>query len=176
MSGGRRISGALNPESTAFAANSLGLAPPKIEQHRSMATIQGMGMLPTPDKTPQRAPTEIAPQVKSIARSLFSTRTDADNEVMPTPSRKRNKKYAAFTIGGDAGDEDGTPISIFTDSHDRVPEVDNSLKNPFYGPGSIAAPEPVKRSSKRRKISIPGEEDITVEEAEKREDGIVVVL
>lgn len=133
-------------------------------------------MLPTPDKTPRKAPTEIAPQVKAIARSLFSNRSDAVDEVMPTPSRKRTKKYTGFTIGGDEGDEDNAPIAIFTDSHDRIPEVDNSLNNPFYGPGSMVAAEPVKRSSKRRKISIPGEEDITLEEAEKREDGIVVVL
>jgi len=94
---------------------------------------------------------------------------------MPSLKKKGGKKHSGFTLGDENED---APISIFTDSQDRIPEIDNSADNPFFGEGSVSAPEPVKRlrSSKRHKISIPGEGEQTVEEAEQREDGLVYVL
>lgn len=172
--GGRRISGALNAEGTASAASALGLPKPRMEVHRATTAVRNNGMLPTPDKTPKKAPTEVDPAIRSVARNIF--RTETVDELMPSSKRSGRKKYKGFTLDSFEAEDEGQSISIFTDSHDRVPEVDNSMDNPFYGQGSLVEPEPIKHASKRRKISIPGEEDQTIEEAEQRDDGFVYVL
>lgn len=74
----------------------------------------------------------------------------------------------SFTV-----EEEEDPISIFTDSQDRIPEKDISDANPFYG-NSVA--EPSKRQSRRKVVSIPGEGIQSVDEASRREDGMVYVL
>ena len=179
--GGRRVSGALDYDSTASAAAALGISPPKnerkMEGNRSSTTIRTSGMLPTPAKTPKKRPSETAPGINAIARNLFPVRGETVEEVMPSPKKKGRKRYTGFTLDSfDAEDQDAAPIQIYTDSHDRVPEIDMSADNPFYGESSNAQPEPTKRSSKRRKITVPGEGEQTVEEAEQREDGLVYVL
>jgi len=164
----RRLSGQLTAESTLTAANSLGI-PSKT--HRS-ARAAASGMLPTPAKTPGRkhASAENEANIAAIARNLFH----ADHEAMPDPKKKRAKKYSGLTLDSFTALDDEAPISIFTDSHDRIPEVDDNADNPFYG--AAAAPEPVKRRSKRSKVTIPGEGRTTVEEATRRDDGMVYVL
>lgn len=74
-----------------------------------------------------------------------------------------------------AAEEEEDPITIFTDSQDRIPEKDNSEANPFYGSTAMAA-EPSKRQSRRKLVSIPGEGAQSIDEAARREDGIVYVL
>jgi hypothetical protein len=179
--GGRRVSGALDYDSTASAAAALGISPPKsernMEANRSTITVHDNSMLPTPAKTPKKRPSEAAPGIAAIARDLFPIRAETVEEVMPSSKKKGRKRYTGFTLDSfEAEDEDATPIQIYTDSHDRVPEVDPSADNPFYGKNSIAQPEPTKRSSKRRKITVPGEGEQTLEETEQREDGLVYVL
>jgi hypothetical protein len=142
---------------------------------RSKALSRGNGMLPTPDKTPNTRPSAPAPAISSIARNLFPVRAETVDEVMPSPKKKARKRYTGFTLDSFEAEE-GAAIQIYTDSHDRVPEADLSADNPFYGGSNIAVPEPSKRGSKRRKIAIPGEGEQTIEEAEKREDGMVYVL
>jgi hypothetical protein len=133
-------------------------------------------MLPTPAKTPKKRPSETSAGITSIARNLFPIRAETIEEAMPSPKKKGRKKYTGFTLDSfGAEDDEATPIQIYTDSHDRVPEVDLSADNPFYGEAS-APSEPTKRMSKRRKIIIPGEAEQAVEEAEQREDGLVYVL
>jgi hypothetical protein len=132
-------------------------------------------MLPTPAKTPKKRPSENGPAITSIARNLFPVRTGSEEGVMPSPKKKGIKKYSGFTLDSFGAEEDA-PIHIYTDSHDRVPEVDLSPDNPFYGENSAVAPEPRKRASKRRKITVPGEGEQTIEELEKREDGLVYTL
>jgi hypothetical protein len=93
---------------------------------------------------------------------------------MPSSKKRVPKKYSGLTLDSftaEALDDDS--IEIFTDSKDRVPERDESAENPFYG---RAAPEPSKRRSKRRNVSVPGEKAQTVEEASERQDGMVYVL
>jgi len=179
--GGRRVSGALNYDSTTSAAAALGLTShhneTKMESHRPTTIVRNNGMLPTPAKTPKKRPSETAPGIASVARNLFPIRAETVEEVMPSPKKKSRKRYTGFTLDSfTADDEETAPIQIYTDSHDRVPEVDLSSDNPFYGEASATEPEPMKRMSKRRKITVAGEGDQTVEEAEKREDGLVYVL
>lgn len=130
-------------------------------------------MLPTPAKTPTHKTTEVTSGIKSIARNLFPIRGEAAEDAMPVPKKGR-KKYAGFSIGGTEPEE--AQISIYTDSHDRIPEVDLSADNPFYGESGSPQPEPTKRLSKRRKIAIPGEGEQTIEEAQRREDGMIYTL
>jgi hypothetical protein len=145
-----------------------------MEIQRSTATVRKDGMLPTPAKTPQKRPDEHAPAINNIARNLFPIRSGSDEEVMPSP-KKRGKKHTGFTLDSFEAEEEA-PIHIYTDSHDRVPEVDLSPDNPFYGRGSAAVPEPTKRASKRRKITVPGEGFQSIEELQKREDGLIYTL
>lgn len=172
------MSGALTHESTVEAASALGLPSlrngSKTEAQRSAP--RNNGMLPTPAKTPKKHAKTNTSAITSVARNLFPIRGETADEVMPSPKKKGRKRYTGFTLDSFEAEEDG-PIPIYTDSHDRVPEVDISSDNPFYGESSTAPPDPSKRSSKRRKIVIPGEEEEqTFSEAERREDGLVYVF
>jgi hypothetical protein len=175
--GGRRISGALSADSAASAAAALGLPTP--EPHRNMdrksaaTAVRNNSLLPTPNKTPKKRPSEAATSITAIARNLFPIRPDTTDEAMPSPKKKGHKKYEAYATSSFESQE-GHPIQIFTDSQDRVPEVDTNA-NPFYGASSVP-PEPTKRASKRRKVNVPGEGERTLEEVERREDGLVYVL
>ncbi|KAF4637847.1 hypothetical protein G7Y89_g230 [Cudoniella acicularis] len=177
--GGQRVSGALNFDSTASAAAALGLSTPsrmdKKDIPRSVAAVRGNGMLPTPAKTPKKRPDEAAPEVKAIARNLFSVRSATVDEAMPSPKKKGKKKYSGFTLNSFEAEDDEQPIQIFTDSHDRVPEADPHPENPFFG-DSEATPEPTKRTSKRRKVTVPGEGEQDYEDVERRTDGLIYVF
>jgi hypothetical protein len=132
-------------------------------------------MLPTPAKTPQKRAETKSSTITSIARNLFPVRHETVEQAMPSPKR-RSKKYKGFTLDGFGEDEDES-IAIFTDSKERLPEVDASSDNPFYGPEVITAEEPSKRGSKRRRPaareSNGAEEEIKDGE---RKDGLVYVL
>ncbi|KAI0002612.1 hypothetical protein F4779DRAFT_129272 [Xylariaceae sp. FL0662B] len=170
----RRASGALTAESAANAADSLGLTSTQKKPQATMATSQSSGMLPTPAKTPRKQPDEKAQaSVRAVARNLFSS----ESAIMPSP-RKKAKKYSGLTLESFTAEEVENPIEIFTDTRDRLPEVDSTNDNPFYGnqPASTAEPEPPKRRSKRKHVTIPGEGKQTIEEAIQREDGIVYVF
>jgi hypothetical protein len=131
-------------------------------------------MLPTPSKTPKKVKNPVIPGLNSIARNLFPVRYDNPDDAMPSPKKARKNK-TGYTLDTLDNEEEDAPIAIYTDSHDRVPEVDLSSDNPFYG--AQPAPEPTKRSSdKARKIEIPGEGEVTLEEAMGRDDGAVYVL
>jgi hypothetical protein len=170
----------LDYKGTASAATSLGLPTPKdqgkTDTLRVTAVVPQNGMLPTPDKTPQKKPDEhnkVA--IAAIARNLFPVRSATDEKVMPSP-KKKSKKHTGFTRASFAAEEDA-PIQIYTDSHERVPVVDPSPENPFYSQGSTAVPEPTKRASKRRKtVTVPGEGDQSIEDLQEREDGMVYTL
>lgn len=53
---------------------------------------------------------------------------------MPTPRKRRKPVGSIFGSSREEGDRTvERRISIYTDSKDRVPEVDTSEENPFYG-------------------------------------------
>ncbi len=97
---------------------------------------------------------------------------------MPIPKKKRSKKYSGLTLDSFRAENIEEPIEIFTDSRDRIPERDSATDNPFYGVATRDAPrpEPAKRRSPRKHVSIPGEGRETIEDAIRREDGIIYVL
>ncbi|KAM0331674.1 hypothetical protein ACHAQA_003353 [Verticillium albo-atrum] len=158
--------------SSRSTAHSLGPNKEEQDESRTAAISRRSGMLPTPVKTPKKAPTESqAASIQAVARNLF-----AGDDAMTTPRKKRTpKKYTGMSLESFAAEEVEEPIQIFTDSHDRVPVVDNSAENPFYGNSTTAQPEPRLRRSKR-KVTVPGEGSQRVDEALQREDGMVYVF
>lgn len=129
-------------------------------------------MLPTPSKTPQKPPNaKTAANIQSFARNLF---VPEEEEAMPSPRKRRTKRYSGVTMESFTAEEQDDPIEIFTDSQDRVPKKDQSAENPFYG--DAAVPEPSKRKGKRRLVNIPGEGAQSIDDASRREDGMVYVL
>jgi len=157
----RRVSGTLKMD------DALVLEPPR---GRPGVSTNG-GMLITPAKTPQKAPTEQSKaKIQTIARNLFHNET----EIMPSPKKTRARKFAFDSFSAD--DEVDEPIQIYTDSHERIPEVDRSANNPFYVNPHLPPPQPTLRRSKRQTVTIPGEGKVPVEEAVGRRDGMVTTL
>ncbi|RAL15557.1 uncharacterized protein BO97DRAFT_216161 [Aspergillus homomorphus CBS 101889] len=119
------------------------------------------GMLPTPAKTPRK---KAVADVGSTARVLFP----------PPPSsssRRKSKKHTGFSLDSFTEDhgQSGTEIKIYTDSRDRVPELDESEGNPFYKkPSSNTS----TRTSRRKEMA----RDKEVNESVKREDGMFYVF
>ncbi|MCJ1398508.1 hypothetical protein MMC11_001708 [Xylographa trunciseda] len=136
-------------------------------------------MLPTPAKTPRKK--NIQPGVIGAARVLFPSRPDNIDEAMPTPTKhgRRPKKHIGFSLDSfDDGDGDGSSegkIEIYTDSKDRLPEVDEGEENPFY---VKPCPEPTtnKRAGKRRKVNDESDHNVEVQEMLKRDEGMVYVF
>lgn len=140
-------------------------------QTASATISRTAGMLPTPAKTPKKAPAEKNPAIQGVARNLFAS----DDEAMPNRKSTRAKKYTGISLDSFRVEEE--PIEIFTDSKERIPQKEESADNPFYGKaGRVAAGETVLRRSKRNHVHVPGEGRQTIDEAMKREDGLVYVL
>jgi hypothetical protein len=172
MDSTRRASGNLTLESTATAAALLGFGAKNAESRTSRASVAAAaGLLPTPAKTPQKSPSpKTKANIAAVRRNLFH---QDETDVVPTPKRTRGKKHVLDSF---AADDDDESFPIFTDSRERIPEVDPNEDNPFYGPSIPTAPEAPRRRSKRQHVTVPGEGKITVEEAVKREDGMLIVL
>ncbi|TLD11289.1 hypothetical protein PgNI_05637 [Pyricularia grisea] len=85
------------------------------------------GMLPTPSKTPSRKHSkQLQADINAVSRNLFN-----DDDIMPQPKTKRPTKYSGISMGSFTAVESEDPIDIFTDSHDRIPVVDDDAENPF---------------------------------------------
>ena len=182
----RHVSGTLDLESTNNAAAALGL-----QQSDSITAADllhpvtsAAGMLPTPAKTPRKRPSEPKAGMGSTARILFPTQPETIEEVVASPRKKgrKAKKYNGFSLDSftneTEGGENAEKIEIFTDSKDRIPEVDESEDNPFYVKegGDVNGAATSKRASKSKKAQRPYVRDPKVEEALKRNDGMVYVL
>ncbi|KAL2854384.1 hypothetical protein BJY01DRAFT_37134 [Aspergillus pseudoustus] len=115
------------------------------------------GMLPTPAKTPRKKPVD---NVGSTARVLFP----------PASGQKKKKKQTGFSLDSFTDEpSQGESIQIYTDSRDRIPEVDESEANPFYNkPSTSTSSRPTRRKTRSR--------DKEVDEALNREDGMVYVF
>ena len=143
-----------------------------------LSTMITKNMLPTPAKTPRKKASK--PAVGSTGRVLFPVHPDNVEEPAPSPrKRARNKSHTSSSLGRFGEDDNLSPdkIEIFTDSRDKLPELDESENNPFYiKPDQVAASTAPKRSSKRKKAKISTDGSEGLEEALKREDGMVYVL
>ncbi|PNY27457.1 Uncharacterized protein TCAP_02619, partial [Tolypocladium capitatum] len=169
----RKVPRTLTSEGTASAAAALGLNTAKTAQKAPTTSIsRATGMLPTPSKTPQKPPNQkTATNIQSFARNLF---VPEEKEAMPTPRKRRAKKYSGVTMESFTAEEQEDPIEIFTDSQDRVPKKGQSAESTFYG--RAAVPEPGKRKGKCQMVNIPGEGAQSIDDARQREDGMVYVF
>ncbi|KAL3466623.1 hypothetical protein BJX64DRAFT_284187 [Aspergillus heterothallicus] len=115
------------------------------------------GMLPTPAKTPRKKTVDNA---GSAARVLFD----------PVSGQKKKKKQLGFSLDSFTDESSqGESIQIYTDSRDRIPEVDESEANPFYKkPSTKTNTRSTRRKTRGR--------DNEVDEALDREDGMVYVF
>ncbi|KAF3076355.1 hypothetical protein CFAM422_001417 [Trichoderma lentiforme] len=128
-------------------------------------------MLPTPSKTPQKPPSSKATaHIQTFARNLFPV---AEETELSSPRKRRSKKYSGMTLESFRAEVAEEDIEIFTDSQDRIPKKDESKSNPFVGNASAAGPS--KRRTKR-KVHVPGEGSQSVDEASRREDGMIYVF
>jgi hypothetical protein len=170
----RRVSGALSEESTKSAAAALQLSPAKgdgrMASQLPVPTEHRKSMLPTPVKTPKKSAEKPPAELASISRTLFGVRPDSVDEAFPTPRRGRGKYSNVLDV------EEEAPIKIYTDSKERVPELDMDPENAFLVHQNSVVPDPVKKPKVITMVKIPGEGEITLEEAVKRDDGIVYML
>ena len=102
---------------------------------------------------------------------------------MPTPRKRRNRRHVGFSLYSSMeNEEDADPegkIQIFTDSKEKVPELDPSEDNPFYEPPVQHAPppEPSKGRRTRKRKAVPIAEDRKeIKDAFDRKEGMVYVL
>ncbi|GBF60725.1 hypothetical protein TMEN_3180 [Trichophyton mentagrophytes] len=142
------------------------------------SSLAANGMLPTPAKTPRKKQIE---DLGPTARTLFSSSSKSAQDpaaMMP----KRSKKYSGFSLESFEADPQQAsqePIAIFTDSRDRIPQVNNSPDNPFRS--KPADGEPSSKLSadagKRRKLDESSRKrDKNVDKAIRRDDGLLYVF
>lgn len=153
------------------------------QPHLNQATDHNApSMLPTPAKTPAKKPVAAA-AINGAARVLFPVRPDTVEEAMPKPRKHRqNRRHAGLSLYSSTEEEGASQenhIQIFTDSKDKVPELDLTEDNPFLEQPLQAPPppEPSKgRSNRKRKASQAIDGNPEIKEALNRDDGMVYVL
>lgn len=126
------------------------------------------GMLPTPAKTPKK---KAVGDAGSTARTLFSN-------VTPSGRGKKSKKPTAYSLESfeDDSGQNQAKIAIYTDSRDRIPEVDESEENPFYTKPVKGAGKASTRQSRGSKATEGPQRDTEIDESLHREDGMHYVL
>lgn len=146
----------------------------------SASTIISNGMLPTPVKTPRK---KTISNAATTARMLFQDSMDPVDLTppQPTPRRpRRNKRHNGFTLESFSAQDDPShgQVEIYTDSRDRVPEVDDSASNPFLERRSTrqTSSQAVPGTSKRRKVSGEPRLDAQVQQALDKDEGMVYTL
>jgi hypothetical protein len=129
-------------------------------------------MLPTPSETPRKRPLQTEASLKSTARVLFPARPATIDDVVPTPRKSRKIKHM-FTLESfaNASEEPAEKIEIYTDSKERIPEVDNEDDNPFITKKGKAKAKATPQKSKR--IDARAEQ---MKQATNRDEGMVYLF
>ena len=134
-------------------------------------------MLPTPAKTPRKKDLRKTTELQSASRVLFPSRLEKVEDAMPNKKDRRGKKNVGFSLDSPGEDEDSAGrIQIYTDSKEKIPELDVGEDNPFIDrPETSRAPEPQKTSGRRGRKA-PVQSNPHIEDAFDREEGMVYVL
>lgn len=128
----------------------------------------------------------MVPDSKQASRVLFPNKPPTvSGGTQDQKDVKKGKKFSAFSLESfneNGGIESQGNVQIFTDSRDKIPELDESEDNPFYQKPD-ATKDDVKsdttlRTTKRRKVDENGntKRDKEVQEAINRDDGMFYVL
>lgn len=156
--------------------------PSKPSSDHQLSVNMGIGMLPTPAKTPRKKRVS-APALASTARVLFPVRPETVEDVMPVARKRgRKKRHVGFSLDSAGEDDDAHSegnIEIFTDSMEKVPELDLSEDNPFYD--NPANADSSRHHSKPRVNSRKKTNDLINDNSEeteafKRGEGMLYVL
>ncbi|KAL8763749.1 MAG: hypothetical protein Q9184_000541 [Pyrenodesmia sp. 2 TL-2023] len=137
----------------------------------------GLNMLPTPAKTPRKKELQKTAEVQSAARVLFPTRLENVEEAMPTKTSRRARKNVGFSLDS-TGDIEASesPIRIFTDSKEKLPELDLSESNPFIDrPEEAGSLEP-RKATGRRGRSTHIKTDAHIKNTFNHEQGLIYVF
>jgi hypothetical protein len=129
------------------------------------------GMLPTPAKTPRK---KAVGAVGDTARTLFPAAQSSASS-----RSKRTKKDTAYSLDSfiDNATRGSSQIEIYTDSRDRIPEIDKREGNLFYKKqNNQESTSHVSARASRRSRREEMKRDQEVDEAVKRKDGMVYVL
>jgi hypothetical protein len=120
-------------------------------------------MLPTPIKTPTK---KAAPNADLEPRALFGGR-----------SRAKPKKYSQFSLesfNSELETQEHPPLEVFTDSRDRIPQINPNMDNPFLSKPADgtqnSAIESRKANSRASKRNAKVDKDV------RRDDGLLYVL
>lgn len=153
--GSNMSSQTLSPPSSPMSPVRRGLSPVHAMLHN--------GMLPTPAKTPR------------TKKGIFSIdRPASPHDAMPSPRRSRAVKR--FTLDDEP---DNARIQVYTDTADRVPEVDEDADNPFVVRKSARKPK-ISSFSQRLSDVTSGKTkygmDRATDEAVDNDEGMVYVL
>lgn len=153
----------------------------KPSSDQQLSTNMGTSMLPTPAKTPRKKRIPV-PTLASTARVLFPVRPETVEDAMPAVRKRgRKKRHVGFSLDS-AGEDDGAHsegnIQIFTDSKEKVPELDLSEDNPFYDNPLHADPSrhPSRPRVSSKKKTISNTKNPQEMEAFKRGEGMLYVL
>lgn len=137
----------------------------------------GPNMLPTPAKTPRKKDLRKTAEFQSAARVLFPTRLENVEEAMPTKKSRRTRKNVGFSLDSSGDIEDSeSRIQIFTDSKEKLPELDLSESNPFIDRPEEAGYLERRTSTGRGGRSTPVKTDAHIENTFNREQGMIYVL
>lgn len=134
-------------------------------------------MLPTPAKTPRKQDLRKTSELQSAARVLFPTRLEKVEDAMPTKKGRRGTKNVGFSLDS-SGEDDETKIQIFTDSKDKIPELDVGDHNPFVdNPETGRLPDTHKGTGRKgRKAKGEVKTNPHIKNAFNHEEGMVYVL
>ncbi|KAL8782507.1 MAG: hypothetical protein Q9213_005310 [Squamulea squamosa] len=178
---GNPIEGPNHADTESSPASSFGMDP-SLNSNEPLLREQGslnptLGMLPTPAKTPRKQDLRKATELQSAARVLFPTRLEKVEDAMPSKKGRRGRKNVGFSLDSSGEDQEPTNgIQIFTDSKDKIPELDLGEDNPFIEkPKTIISPEPTKASTHRGRNS-QVKSNPHIKEAFSHEEGMVYVF
>lgn len=130
--------------------------------------------MPTPAKTPKKRGLYDESQMKPAARVLFPPRPTNTHDYLPPPRKARKNKHAFALLGGE--EENTGEVPIYTDSKERIPELDETEDNPFLARrsnGSRRAAQvfqPLARNGTKHGLTKE------IDEAVERGEGMVYVL
>lgn len=137
----------------------------------------GSHMLPTPAKTPRKKDLRKTAELQAAARVLFPGRIEKVEDAMPSTRKRRGRKNVGFSLDTSGEDEDSADrIQIFTDSKEKLPELDLSENNPFVErPEEATHPEP-RKANGRKGRSVPVKTEPFIEDTFNQEKGMIYVL
>lgn len=134
-------------------------------------------MLPTPAKTPRKKDLRKVAELQSAARILFPERLEKVEDAMPNKKDRRRRKLVGFSLDSSGEDDDSASrVRIFTDSKDKIPELDTSEDNPFIDRPQICRPPESRKNSGSRGRKPSVSTNPQIENAFNREEGMVYVF